>query len=187
MEPGAYRQPREPQAQHTTRPTAEQKARSAKLRRFNRLTIYLPLGLVTLAWIALIVTLLWLSVAGAWFAMDTDQANYRQLFSAVADIVTILALAPLLLLCALPPVGAIGLVIYRRQRKVDTASAVPSLPLFWRIENFVIAVRDNIAAMLPRLAHPVISAHATAAFVNRFVMEIKQIIRQEISRNGDDR
>lgn len=187
MEPVAYRQPPELEANYTGQPTAEQEARAAHLRRFNRLTIYVPLALVALAWIALIVTLLWLSVAGEWFAMETDQANYRQLFSALADIVTILALAPLLLLCALPPVGAIGLVVYRRQRKADASPAAPSLPLFWRIENFVIAAHDRIAAVLPRLAHPVINAHATAAFVNRFVIEIKKIIRQEISRNGDDR
>lgn len=186
LEPLTYRRQIELEAQPSTQPTPEQEARRARLRRFNRLVIYLPLGLVALAWIALVAILFWLSVAGEWFAIETNQTHYRQLFSAIADIVTMLALMPMLLLCALPPVGAIALVTYRRQRKTEAPSA-PSLPLFWRIENIVRAVRDRTAVTLPRMARPVINAHARSAFIRRFILEVKQIIKQEISRNGDDR
>lgn len=186
LEPVTYRQQMELQAPRNTQPTSEQEARRARLRRFNRLVIYLPVGLVTLAWIALVAVLFWLSIVGEWFAIDTDQANYRQLFSGVADTVTILALLPLLLLCALPSVGAIALVVYRRQRKADAPPA-PSLPLLWRIENIIREARDRSAAALPKIARPIINAHATGAFIQRLILELKQIIRQEISRNGDDR
>lgn len=181
-----YRQLAELEAPRNVQPTQEQEARRDRLKRFNRLVIYLPLGLVALAWIVLVGVLFWLAIAGEWFAMDTDQARFRQLLSAIADIVTILALAPLLLLCAVPSVGAIGLYVYRRQRKADAPQA-PSLPLFWRIENVVRTIRDRTAATLPKIARPVINAHATGAFIQRLIIEVKQIIRQEIFRNGDDR
>ncbi len=186
LEPVTYRQQMELEAPRSTQATPEQEARRARLRRFNRLVIYLPVGLVALAWIVFVALLFWLSIAGEWFAMDTDQLNNRQLFSGLADVVTILALLPLLLLCALPSVGAIALVVYRRQRKTAAPQA-PSLPLLWRIENIVRDARDKSAAALPKIARPVINAHATGAFIRRLILELKQIIRQEIFRNGDDR
>lgn len=186
-EPVTYRQQMELEASRSIQPTPEQEARRARLRRFNRLVIYLPVGLVALAWIVLVAALFWLSIAGDWFAIDTDQTTYRHLLSGLADVVTILALLPLLLLCALPSIGAIALVVYRRQRKTAAAPQAPSLPLLWRIENIVRDARDKSAAALPRIARPVINAHATGAFIRKLILELKQIIRQEISRNGDDR
>ncbi len=167
-------------------PTQEQLARRKRLRRFNRLVVYLPVGITALAWIVLILGLFWLTVAGGWFAMDTNAAYYRGLASGVADTFTIIMLAPLLLLCALPPVAVIALVVYRRRKSADPEDR-PSLPLFWRIENIVVSVQDRTKTHLPKVASPVISAHATAAFLNRFLIELKQIISQEIDRNVHDR
>lgn len=168
-------------------PTAAQEARRARLRRFNRLVISIPVGITALGWVALILGLIWLSVAGEWFAMDTNQAHYRQLFSAIADVVTMLMLAPMLLLCALPVVGAVALGVYQRRRRADAAAVPAKLPLFWRIENVVISIHDSVARLMPKLARPVINAHAMAAFVRRFLTEVKQIVSQEKTRNGDDR
>ena len=73
-------------------PTQEQLARRKRLRRFNRLVVYLPVGITALAWIVLILGLFWLTVAGGWFAMDTNAAYYRGLASGVADTFTIIML-----------------------------------------------------------------------------------------------
>ena len=173
--------------QPTLAPTTEQMARRTSLRRFNRLAVYLPLGIAGLAWIVLILGLLWLTVAGDWFAMDTNQAYYRALASGVADTFTILMLTPLLLLCALPAVGTVALVFYRRRRKAASPQTAPSLPLFWRIENFVVSVRDRVESLLPKVANPVISAHSIAAYLNRFFIELKQIVSQEIDRYDHER
>jgi hypothetical protein len=166
-------------------PTPAQKERRARLRRFNGLVLYLPLTLVTAAWIVLIVALIWLAVAGEWFAMDTNQAYYRGLISAVADIFTMLMLTPLLILCSLPVLAALAYPIYLRRRRAAKTESAESLPLFWRAENIITSIRDGVDHSIPRVARPIISAHAFAALVRRFLIEVKQVISQEILRNDD--
>ena len=118
--------------------------------------------------------------------MDTNQEYYRGLLSGVADVVTMLLLAPLLLLCALPIAGAVGLVVYRKRKKDDSGDEA-SLPLFWKIENKVIMVHNAVARSMPKLARPVINAHSTVAFVRQLVTEVKRFFKQEIGRNDDNR
>jgi hypothetical protein len=172
--------------QPAVQPTAEQLERRQRLRRFNRWVLYVPVGLTFLAWLGLIGGLLWLSVAGDWFAMDTNQTHYRQLLSGVADTLTMIMLTPLLLLCALPTVGAIALVLARRQSAKGAPAGETSLPLLWRIDNIITEIHDTIARTTPRVAKPLIDAHATAAYIKRFILVIKQTISQEILGNDDD-
>lgn len=169
----------------TTKPTAAQELRLKQRKRFNRLVITLPMGLVFFLWIALFLGMIWLSVAGEWFAMDTNQEHYRQLFSGVADVFTMLLLTPMLLLCALPIVGTVGVVVYRRKKRSEDPDTAPKLPLFWRIENKVDDVRDMVARTMPRLAQPVINMHSTVAFVKQLIFELKRFIRQEIFRKDE--
>lgn len=182
-----FQQTVEPRARVVALPTVEQEARRAQRRRFNRLVVTLPVVLVTVAWLVLILTMIWLSIAGSWFAIDTDQERYRALLSGIADIVTILLLTPMLLLCAVPIIGAIAFTVYRRRKKAEAIAAGPSLPLFWRIENIVASVRDSVARTTPKIARPVINAHAMAAFIRRFIFELKQLFTQERIRNDRDR
>lgn len=168
-------------------PTAEQLARRQARRRFNRLYVSLPLGLVVLLWIGLIVAMLWLSVVGSWFAIDTRQAYYRSLLSGVADAFTIIMLMPLLLLCALPSAGAVGLYFYNRQSKKEKGPQDESLPILWRVENAISSVRGTTDRLTPKMARPVISAHATVAFARTFLKRLKEIITQEINRYVNNR
>lgn len=163
-------------------PTAEQLARRQSRRRFNRLYVYLPLVLVALLWLGLILGMLWLSVAGRWFAMDTNQVYYRSLISGVADAFAIIMLMPLLLLCALPTAAFVGLFFYQRQRKKAKAQQGESLPILWRVENAVSSVRATTDRVTPKLADPVITAHATVAYVRIFLRRLKEIITEEINR-----
>lgn len=174
--------------QPAVEPTAEQLERRRRLRRFNRWVLYVPVGLTFLAWLVLIGALFWLAVAGNWFAMDTNQIHYRQLISGVADTLTMIMMTPLLLLCAIPTVGVIALAVAQRQRaKEAPAGEETSLPLFWKIENIITEIHDTIARTLPRVAKPLIDAHATASYVKRFILVIKRTISQEIFGNDDDR
>lgn len=173
--------------QRNVQPTAAQLDRRQRLHRFNRWVVYLPVGVTFLAWLALVGGLLWLAVAGNWFAMDTNQSYYRQLISGVADTLTMIMLTPLLLLCAIPTVGVIALVVARRQRAKDVPSGETSLPLFWKIENIILEIHDTIARTTPRVAKPLIDAHAAAAFVKRFILVVKRTIAQEIFGNDDYR
>lgn len=185
IEPAAYRPPAAIGARQPKLPTAAQEERRERLKRFNRLVIALPVGLVALLWLALILGMIWLSVAGEWFAMETNQGHYRQLFSGIADIVTMLLLAPMLLLCALPTVGAIALVVYRRQKKTEPDPAEqPKLPIFWRIENKVITLHDAVARTAPKVTRPLIQAHGRVAYIKKFIEELKRILQQEINRYG---
>lgn len=182
-----YQQTYSSAIQQVVQPTAAQEKRRTELRRFNRLVITVPVSLTALAWLLSILGLIWLSIAGEWFAIDTNQTHYRELLSGVADVVTMLLLMPLLLLCALPIVGAVALVVYRKRKKDDSTPSEPSLPLFWRIENKVVMVHDAVARATPKLAKPVINAHSMVSFIKRLVLEVKLFITQEIGRNDDNR
>jgi len=163
-------------------PSAEQLARRARRKRSYRLRVILPMALVTLLWLGLALLLFWLAVAGEWFSVDTDQAYYRTLISGLADVVMILTLLPLLLLCVLPSALALGLVVYRRSKKKEAPVEPEKLPLFWRVENIVIEVQQRLETILPKVARPVISAHAAVAFVRKFLKELRGIITREIDR-----
>jgi hypothetical protein len=126
--------------------------------------------------------MLWLSVVGNWFAMDTNQTYYRSLLSGVADAFTIIMLMPLLLLCALPSAGAAGLYFYRRQRKKEKGPQEQSLPILWRVENAITSVRGTVDRVTPKMARPVIDAHAKVAYARTFLKRLKEIITQEINR-----
>lgn len=166
-------------------PTAEQGERLKARRRFNRLYVYLPLGLVAFLWLLLIMGLAWLTVAGRWFYVDTNQEYYRGLVSGVADAVTILMLAPLILLCTLPLAAAVGVAVWRRKRRKEAATPYGALAIFWRIESLISRIGAGIGTFMPRLAQPVISAHAAATYVRVLLQQIKNILSREIDRYVD--
>jgi hypothetical protein len=140
------------------------------------------MALIGLLWLGLLLGLAWLTIVGDWFAMDTNEAYYRALISGVADAFTMLMLLPLLLLCALPSALVVGLLFYRRQKKGDR-DMEERLPIFWRVENILFAVQEQIGAILPQLARPIIMAHAIAGFVKTFLLDLKQIITREKKRH----
>ena len=177
----------EPELSGRSRPTTEQQERLARRRRFNRVFVHLPVSIALILWLGLIVGMLWLSIAGDWFAMDTNQPYYRGLFSAVADVFTILMLSPLLVLCLIPPLLAGAFTVYRRRGKAAKEEQEPSLPLMWRVENIVISIRQAVSKAMDQVARPLITAHAMAAFVKTFLHELKQIILQEKKKYVDDR
>lgn len=159
-------------------PTAEQLARLRARHSFRNRFIYGPMVLITLLWLVGLVVLFWLVLAPG-----EDIARYREVISGVADVVTILFITPWLVVCALPIVGAVGLVVYRRQRKPEQTPEVASLPLFWRVENIISKVQyrlDN--QILPKMAQPVITAYGLVAFVRTLLNEIKEIVSREINR-----
>jgi uncharacterized membrane protein YjgN (DUF898 family) len=156
-------------------PTPEQEERLQARRRFNRLAVYLPLGVLVFLWLLLIAGLIWLTVAGQWFYVDTNQEYYRGLVSGVADAVLVLMLAPLMLLCSVPIVAGIAMLVWNRRRR--TGHPYGTLPpLFWRIDNLVNRARAGIISFLPRLANPVIAAHGSAAYARTLLLEFKKLV-----------
>lgn len=166
-------------------PTEEQQARLRARRRFNRLSIYLPLGLVAFLWLLLVVGLLWLTVAGKWFYIDTNQEYYRGLVSGIADAFTVLMLLPLILLCAVPLVGTVAFVVWRRRSRKPDGDDYGKLTLFWRVDNLITRVRLTAGSVLPKMARPVIYVHGAVAYVRTLLQEIKKIVSREINRYVD--
>jgi hypothetical protein len=166
-------------------PTAEQIARRTARKRFNRLYVYLPLALVAFLLLLLIVGMLWLTIGGRWFHIDTNQEYYRSLVSGVADAFLVLMLLPLILVCTLPPIGAIGFVVWRRRRRKVEPDGYGKLPLFWRLDNVVTRVQSVTAATTPKLADPVVTVHGAASYIRTLLQEIRKIFSREIDRYVD--
>lgn len=167
-------------------PSPHQLARQKARQRFNWLYVYLPLGFVVLLWVTAILGLFWLTIAGDWFAMDTNEESMRQTISGVADFVTIFAIAPWLIVCALPTILPIALVINQRQKaKAKAEQGEPEkLPIFWRIENQLTNITSKIESVLPKVARPVITLNATIAFIQGLFRALK---RQLTELTNNDR
>lgn len=170
------------------RPTPEQLERKRTQQRFTRRRVWLPVGIVALLWLLAIVGLLWLTIAGAWFNVDTNQATYRSLVSGAADAVVILSLTPLLLLCALPSVGILALMVQRRRQEPERRSWTErGRGLLWQVENGVAAVEQRLEKdVLPGAARPVTSAYALAAFARTLWKEIAEMISRENKTHDDE-
>ncbi len=155
-------------------PTPEQLARAAALRSFNRRYLYLPLGIISGLWFVTLFAMLWVAVIGSWFNVDTQQEAFRELFSGVADIVLI-SLFGFWLLVGMIPLTVLGYSWskWRTWRKQRPPGA---LPIMWRIENVVVSVSENVAAILPLVARPVILAYAIAGYVRASFTEVKKIL-----------
>ena len=168
------------EAREPLQPRPEQLARRERQLRFTGRWVYLPLIALTALWVIVIILLLWLALVGE------DVEEYRLALSGVADLVLIAFMTPLVLLCAVPAFGPIALYVYmRRQREGEAPGWFEKLRrIFWRVENVVISVRETLdEKVLPKIAKPVISAYALAAFVRTLLEELGQTIRREINRH----
>jgi len=161
--PPASWQPPEPPDPFT--PTAVQMQRAQELKRFNRLVIYLPLGLLTAATVGLLIYLLIIAV---WPPFE----DTRLFLSGVADIILILFLMPVILTFGLVLAGVIGGAMYWRQSKKEEGE--PSLQnkygrfriLLWKLDQKLSGVYRKIDELMPKLANPVIRFNATITYVN---------------------
>lgn len=163
-------------------PTQEQLARRRARESFVRRYIYFPVVVVAVLLALLVVGLLWLTIVGAWFNVDTNQEFYRSFVAAVADVATMIMLTPVLLLCAIPSVLALALYAYRRQARQAIQPGAEPLPLLWRVENLLISVQRQLAVALPRVANPLISAHGLSAFIKTLLYQIRLLVRRETDR-----
>lgn len=146
-------------------PTPEQLERAAALRRFNRLYLYLPLAVFSLAGLVLIGLLLW-------GVFSPNIVGTREFASGLADLVVILTTLPLLLLCALVPAGAVGLAVYRRQQPKREHGRFQTL--IWRLDALVTKAKDTAATTLPKAAAPLIKGHAWVAYVRTWYETVRQ-------------
>lgn len=148
-------------------PAPEQLERAAALRRFNRLYLYLPLAVFSLAGLVLVGLLLW-------GVFSPNVTGTREFASGLADLVVIMTVMPLLLLCALVPAAAIGWLVYRRQQPRQEHGRFQTL--FWRLDTLLTRLQATVSTTLPKAAVPVIKGHAWAAYLRALLENLKKLL-----------
>lgn len=153
-------------------PDVAQRARAAALRRFNWLYVYTPIIVFSLVALILVILLLW-------GVLSPNIEGTNAFVSGLADMIIILFSLPLLLLCALGPVALVAMIVLTIQRRRDP-QATPILDrlhvLLWRLDNLVERVLVRTKELAPRVAEPVIRAHARAAYLKTFFNRVKRIL-----------
>lgn len=146
-------------------PTAVQLQRAQDLKRFNRLAVYLPLGLITAALIGFLVYLLVLAI---WPPYE----DTRLFLSGVADIVLILFMLPIAITFGLLLAGIFGGAVYWRQSRKEEGE--PSLLnkygrfrlLLWKLDQKLNGVYRQVDLLMPKLVDPVIKFNTTLTYIN---------------------
>lgn len=146
-------------------PSPEQLERAAALQRFNRLYVYIPLAVFSLAAVALVTLMLW-------GVFSPNVVGTREFVSGLADLVVIMTVMPLLLLCLIGPAAAVGLVVYRRQQPKREHGRFHIL--LWRLDALVTKAQDAISATTPKAAAPVIKGYAWMAFMQTLLENVKK-------------
>jgi predicted PurR-regulated permease PerM len=160
-------------------PTPEQSERAGALRRFNWLAVYAPLIVAGLIVIVLVALLLWGALSPTMTRTDT-----RAFASGLADIVLILAMLPLLLLCLIGPLlaGGLGYLAYQRRQQALTPGTIwpNSLhTLLWRLDRLLDSVQSKLRmSYLPKVANPLISTHARAAYIREWGRQLKKLLNR---------
>lgn len=155
--------------QSTNGPTEAQAERAASLKQFNRLAVYLPLLLFALVALGLVAVLLYYNLV--W-----SNEPLRRFTGALANLIIILGSIPLLLLCAILPLGVLFGYVYGRRQGQAPLQRLQRL--LWGIDNRVGGMQRQVEAVAPQAAAPLIAAHARAAYLSTLLQRIRQIVRR---------
>jgi hypothetical protein len=160
-------------------PTAVQLERASALKRFNRLVIYLPLGLLATAVLGLLI---YLVIIAIWPPYE----DTRLFLSGIADIILILLMLPVVLIFGLLLAGIFGGLIYQRQSRKENGAGTLQLKygrlrlLLWKLDQKLSAVYRKADQLMPRLANPVIRFNALTAYISAWLGQLrKQLNRHD--------
>lgn len=165
-------------------PSAEQLARERELRRFNRLAVYLPLGLLALAGIVVVVLLL----IGVFSPNITGTEAF---ISALADIIIILWIMPMLVLMALLIIGYVAWRLNRRQqRKLLPPDSLQLRygrlqPLLWRAQSLLNRASVQVDQKADMVTNQVIRSKGRVAYVDAWVDILTRPFRRNDERDAD--
>lgn len=158
-------------------PTAVQLERANALKRFNRLVLYLPLGLLATAVFGLLIYLL---VIAIWPPYE----DTRLFLSGIADIILILFMLPVVLIFGLLLAGIFGGLVYQRQSRKENGT--PTLQqkygrfrlLLWKLDQKLSAVYRKADQLMPKVANPVIRFNAFTAYISSWLGQITEQFKQ---------
>lgn len=146
-------------------PSARQRERAASLRRFNRVAIYLPVSLAGIIVLLLIGLLLW-------GVLSPNIRGTQEFVSGLADLVLILTIVPLMLVCALLPLAAIGYAVYRHQQPKREYGRLQIL--FWRLDSWLEKAKEKVEAVAPKVTQPIIVSRAQWSYWQTFFIRLKR-------------
>jgi hypothetical protein len=158
-------------------PTAVQLERTHALERFNRLAIYVPLGLLVTAVLGFLIFLL---VIAIWPPYE----DTRLFLSGIADIILILFMLPVALILGLLLAGIFGGLIYQQQsRKKNGAPALQQRYgrlrlLLWKLDQKLSAVYRKADQFMPRLANLVIRFNTLTAYITTWLGQLTKLLKQ---------
>jgi hypothetical protein len=147
-------------------PSAPQRERAVSLRRFNRLAIYLPLVLAGII-ILLIVGLL------LWGILSPNIRGTQDFVSGLADLILILTIVPLLLVCAILPLAAVGYAVYSRQQPKREYGRLQIL--FWRLDSLLEKAKGKVEPATLKAAQPIIAGRAQLSYWQTLFNQIKKL------------
>jgi len=159
----------ETQIEPVYRPSVRQIERGAKIRRFNFLAIYLPIGLAAL--VAIVITILLLIAA-----LGVGSSDTLETISAVADSVVILAIIPTMVLCAIVPTAYIAISMQLRSR--GQAPIKSTHIIFWQVQYRLELIAEQIAIIMSRIREPIIRIASRYAFVKHLIVRILSIFKR---------
>jgi hypothetical protein len=161
-------------------PRAEQIARAAALRRFNRLYVYLPVGLVTAVVLLISLFLLYLAL----FPPTEDTYLF---LSGLADFVLIMMLLPVVLIFGLVMTAVIGGYIYYNFVMDEAERPIPPAPPYgrvrtflWRIDSLLLLiVLPNLRHYSQRITQPIIRFNGWFAYVQAWLDTLRRLVVRE--------
>lgn len=150
--------------------TPAQLERQKQLDRFNRLTIYLPLGILALAIITVTGLLFWLTL----FNDAEAITEWRSFSSATADLIIILTILPIMLFVALIPILAAGWLWYTWQSPRPVESWLQK----WlrRTDDFVVNSAEKVNATSKKAADLSIKYRSGTTRVGRIIERCQQAV-----------
>lgn len=157
-------------------PSPEQLARAGALRRFNRLTVYLPVGLVTAVVLITSIYLLYLAL------FPPTEETYLFL-SGLADFVLILMLLPVVLIFGLVMTAIIGGAIYYNFVMDEAERPIPPAPpygrlrtLLWRLDSLLLIVIPKVRQGSQRVTQPLIRFNGWLAYIQSWLQSTQKFI-----------
>lgn len=135
--------------------TQTQLLRRAELRKFNLIRVYLPIAFFSLVTLALIISLLFIS-------LNPPQEQTPETISGIADAIVILGIIPLMMICAIFPILFLAATFQVKSR--DSAPIRRTQSLLWQIDAALMKIGATVTRIAGKIGAPFITIHSRFAY-----------------------
>jgi hypothetical protein len=139
-------------------PTPTQQARLNRLNQFNKLYVYLPLGIGLLLCVGLVGWLTWSTAIAPLVNIDAYTQQNQALVSGLGDSLFILLSLPLLVMMWVLPLAIFAGIYYARQEGYKPLQKLQRG--FWWLENHLLKADSGINQVANKVSDKVISANS---------------------------